>query len=136
MRSEHKPNKKASAAYAALAFSIALNAAALILIRALVGALSPGLGSIGIALFIRAISSWLFWAGALSFLAGLYFWVQSLKVIPLSLAYPSSATSYIVIAPLSWWLFGEPITATRVLGMAIIIVGVALLYRRRKPGVE
>jgi len=128
-------SKRKVHAYIALAVSIALNAGALIILRALVGVISSDSSIISFKLLVRAISNWLFWAGGGSFVAGLYFWVQSLKVIPLSQAYPTAATSYIIIALFAWYFFDEPITLNRFLGMGIIIFGVAFLYRRDKVNI-
>ncbi len=134
MRSGHDRNRRKASAFFELALSIALNSAAMILLRAVVGAISTGSGEVSLGLLMQALSNWLFWAGGLCFVGGIYFWVQALKEMPLSLAYPTSAISYIVIAPLAWILFGEPITITRAVGMSIIIIGVAMLYRRGEAG--
>jgi multidrug transporter EmrE-like cation transporter len=107
-----------------------LNSVAVVVLRALVDAIAPGSAEVSLGFLLDALLHGLFWAGAGSFVAGIYFWVQALTLIPLSLAYPTAATSYVMIAFLSRYLFDEPLTINRVLGMVLIIGGVALLYRK------
>jgi len=56
-------------------------------------------------------------------------YVYVLKKIDLSIAYPSIALSYIFILFLSNYFFDEPITIFKILGCALIIVGIFLIWR-------
>lgn len=134
MRSKLSSAGRKPAAHFALAVSILFNIAAFLLLRAVTGSISSNSGEISASILFRAMANRLFWAGGVSFTAGLYFWIQSLKVIPLSKAYPTAAISYIIMALLSWYLFDEPVTLSRVIGMVIIIAGVAMLHRRETEG--
>ena len=125
----HSPDRRATVwAYVALAISIAFNSAALIFLRALIDQIAPADGIITLGFFLGALGSWLFWAGAISFVANLLFWIHAMKHVPLSLAYPTAATSYVLITPFARYLFGEPVTVWRIVGIFAIIVGVTLLY--------
>jgi multidrug transporter EmrE-like cation transporter len=123
-------------AYIALAFSIILNSAALLFIKAAVITITGAtLIDPSVGFFIKAaLSPWL-WAGVFSFIGSLYLWTISLKVLDLSLAYPTSSISYIAIAVVSHLLFDEVLTIMRVVGMALIMCGVYFLYlpRKEKP---
>jgi len=46
-----------------------------------------------------------------------------------SVAYPMLSVGYIVNAVAAWYLFGEQLSASRLLGIGIIIVGVTLISR-------
>jgi len=48
---------------------------------------------------------------------------------PLSYAYPMIAVSYVIVVFLSWLIFGEKVTAMRMAGLALIVVGVVLVGR-------
>ena len=115
-------------AYVALAVSIAFNSAALILLRALIDRIAPADGLITVSFFLGALRCPLFWAGAISFVLNMLFWIQAMKHVPLSLAYPTAATSYVIITPFARYLFGEAVTVWRVVGILAIVLGVTLLY--------
>lgn len=55
-------------------------------------------------------------------------WMYALIKIDLSLAYPTVSLSYILIAICSFLLFQEQITLYRGMGIAIIMVGIAVMY--------
>jgi multidrug transporter EmrE-like cation transporter len=56
-------------------------------------------------------------------------WIGALSRTPVSLAYPMLSIGYIVNALAAWYLFNEALTPTRMLGIAVIIVGVVLITR-------
>jgi drug/metabolite transporter (DMT)-like permease len=56
-------------------------------------------------------------------------WILGLSRIPVSVAYPMLSVGYIVNAVLAYLLFGESITAQKVVGIGFIIVGVFLVAR-------
>jgi len=58
-----------------------------------------------------------------------FVWVLALSRAPVSIAYPMLSIGYIVNALLAYWLFGEPLHASKVAGIFVIIVGVYLLTR-------
>lgn len=56
-------------------------------------------------------------------------WVLALTRVDVTVAYPMLSMGYVIAALLAWHFFGEALTASRVLGIAIILVGVVVLGR-------
>jgi multidrug transporter EmrE-like cation transporter len=56
-------------------------------------------------------------------------WIMALSRVEVSVAYPMLSLGYIVNAFFAWWLFGEALTVSRLVGMGIIIVGVYLVAK-------
>ena len=56
-------------------------------------------------------------------------WIVGLSRVPVSQAYPLLSLGYVLNIGLAWWLFGEVPNAQRVLGVAVIIVGVVFVAR-------
>jgi multidrug transporter EmrE-like cation transporter len=56
-------------------------------------------------------------------------WILALSRVEVSIAYPMLSIGYVVNALLAWWLFGELVTAQRMAGIAVIIVGVLIVAR-------
>ncbi len=54
-------------------------------------------------------------------------WLLVLSRVPVSFAYPMLSIGYIVNAIAAFYLFGEPLTSIRMLGIFIIISGVYLV---------
>lgn len=76
---------------------------------------------------------WLFLSPATLVGLTLYFisailYIQSLKVIPLSIAYPSLALSYTVVVAIDSLYFGSLINKWQLLGIALIVIGVSMLW--------
>ena len=57
-----------------------------------------------------------------------FFYVLALRAIPVSIAFPSVAFSYVLIALLGNFYFGEALTMAHFAGIFLIVAGVALLY--------
>ena len=73
-------------------------------------------------------SIWTWWAIALIVLSFLC-WIYVLKYIPLSIAFPLSNVVHVLI-PLNCWIFlGEHISHRRWCGIAIVILGLALVAK-------
>jgi len=56
-------------------------------------------------------------------------WIAALSRVDVSIAYPMLSIGYVVNAVAAWYLFGESLTASRLLGIAIIILGVVIISR-------
>lgn len=56
-------------------------------------------------------------------------WIMALSRVEVSIAYPMLSLGYIVNAFFAWYLFGEAVTPTRLVGMGVIIVGVYLVAK-------
>jgi multidrug transporter EmrE-like cation transporter len=55
------------------------------------------------------------------------FYIVALRKIPMSVALPTTAASYAVIALLGWWIYGEAMGMQKIAAIALICAGVALL---------
>ena len=56
------------------------------------------------------------------------FYVVALKKIPLSIAFPSVALSYIVLAIVANYLWNEPLGWRQWLGLLLIVAGVSVIH--------
>lgn len=56
-------------------------------------------------------------------------WIMALSRVQVSIAYPMLSIGYVVNALAAWWLFGESLSAMRMGGIAVIIVGVYLVAK-------
>lgn len=74
--------------------------------------------------------------GLLVYAAGTWFWVKAVARASISLLYPISACSYIVVATGGRYLFKEDIQPARWAGIAVITLGVAMLSISNLRGSE
>ena len=68
-------------------------------------------------------------AGLACYVVSVVVWILALSRVPVSVAYPMLSVGYIVNAVGAWLLFGESITAQKLVGIGFIIVGVWLVAR-------
>lgn len=68
-------------------------------------------------------------AGMACYAVSLVVWILALSRVPVSIAYPMLSIGYVVNALAAWWLFGESITAQKLVGIGFIVVGVYLVAR-------
>jgi multidrug transporter EmrE-like cation transporter len=68
-------------------------------------------------------------AGVACYVMSLVVWILALSRVPVSVAYPMLSVAYIVNAVAAWMLFGESLTAQKLVGIGFIIVGVYLVAR-------
>lgn len=66
---------------------------------------------------------------------GLYFaaavcYMFALRKIPVSVAFPSVSLSYVIVAVLAFWFFGESLGWQKGAGIALICAGVFLVTRQ------
>ncbi|MCC6610622.1 MAG: EamA family transporter [Burkholderiales bacterium] len=67
--------------------------------------------------------------GIACYVVSVVVWILALSRTEVSIAYPMLSIGYIVNAVAAWHLFGEAVTPMRVVGIAIIIVGVFVVAR-------
>jgi len=67
--------------------------------------------------------------GLACYVASVGLWILALSRVEVSIAYPMLSLGYIVTAVAAWYAFGENLSATRIAGIAVIIVGVYLVAR-------
>jgi drug/metabolite transporter (DMT)-like permease len=56
-------------------------------------------------------------------------YVQALKTIPLSVAFPTVSISYVAVAVFAHFLWGEPLGVRQLLALGFIVAGIVLLVR-------
>ncbi|MBU0935173.1 MAG: EamA family transporter [Spirochaetes bacterium] len=67
--------------------------------------------------------------GAVCYVSGFVIWLNVLKILPLSIAYPFSSISYVAIIFASALFLGEALSLYKVIGMVCIIAGVFFISR-------
>lgn len=67
--------------------------------------------------------------GLMMYVLSVGVWLLVLSRVPVSFAYPMLSIGYIVNAIAAYYLFGEPLTSLRMLGIFIIMAGVYLVAR-------
>ena len=68
-------------------------------------------------------------AGTGCYAVSLVLWILGLTRMEVSVAYPMLSIGFALNAALAWWLLGEAVTPMRMLGIGVIMVGVALVAR-------
>jgi multidrug transporter EmrE-like cation transporter len=68
-------------------------------------------------------------AGLGCYVVSVVVWILALSRVPVSVAYPMLSIGYIVNAVAAWWLFGESLTAQKLIGIGFIMAGVYLVAR-------
>jgi len=75
--------------------------------------------------------SWRFATGFLLYGAGFLVWLWLLRRLPLSVAFPTAAGALIAATVLGGYVFlGEKLLAPQVIGIALILVGIVLVFSR------
>lgn len=77
-------------------------------------------------LLVQAFRPWAL-AGLFAGFLAVLCWMAALTRFPLSLAYPFTALAFILVPFLSHWLFGEPLTPLKLLGIVLIAGGIVLV---------
>ena len=68
-------------------------------------------------------------AGLSCYVVSVVVWILGLSRVPVSVAYPMLSVGYIVNAFAAYFLFGESVTAQKLIGIGFIMVGVFLVAR-------
>ncbi|MFO1425813.1 MAG: EamA family transporter [Steroidobacteraceae bacterium] len=119
------------AALAFLLLGVLLNAGAQLGLKAATARTGP-IGAGGASLWDSALQLATvpaFWAAIGAYGLSLVVWIVGLSRVPVSQAYPLLSLGYVVTAVLAWALLGEALSAMRLVGIAVIIVGVVLVSR-------
>ena len=117
--------------FALVLSGVLLNAAAQLLLKA--GTRTIGHFDFSIAnalpISLKFLANPAFMGGMACYGISVIVWVMALSRVDVSIAYPMLSIGYIVTAFLAYMLFGEAITPMRILGIVVIIIGVALVAR-------
>lgn len=103
-----------------LSLAVLLGTAAQLLLKAGTNATPVGLA---LAIDPRILG------GIACYAVSLVAWILALSKTPVSMAYPMVSIGFALNALLAWWMLGEALSAQRIAGIAVIIVGVALVAR-------
>jgi drug/metabolite transporter (DMT)-like permease len=92
------------------------------------GALPVDLAKKAVFLTGLFLDPWILTAILGAFFAGLA-WMAAMTKLELSYAYPFMSLSFVLVSIFSGFLFHEAVTAPKVLGMLLIIVGIIVTSR-------
>jgi multidrug transporter EmrE-like cation transporter len=110
---------------------VLLNAAAQLFLKAgtnRIGAFSFALQNV-VPIGVKIASSPHVLAGLACYVVSVVVWILALSRVQVSIAYPMLSIGYIVNAFAAWALFGESLTAQKMVGIAFIVIGVVLVGR-------
>jgi drug/metabolite transporter (DMT)-like permease len=118
--------------FAFIISGVLLNAVAQVLLKAGTNALGGAIHltvSNAFETFIRVASQLPILAGLACYALSLVVWIMGLSRTDVTIAYPMLSLGYVVAALGAWMFLGETISPQRLLAIAVIMVGVALLAR-------
>ena len=110
---------------------VLLNAAAQLALKAgtnRIGEFAFSLDNV-VPIGLRVASSPYILLGLACYVVSVVVWILGLSRVPVSVAYPMLSVGYIVNAIAAWMLFGESLTAQKLVGIGMIIIGVVLVAR-------
>jgi multidrug transporter EmrE-like cation transporter len=67
--------------------------------------------------------------GLACYVVSVALWIAALSRVDVMVAYPMLSIGYVVNAFIAWQFMGEALTAQRLLGIGVIVVGVVILSR-------
>ncbi len=117
--------------FSLILIGVLLNAAAQLLLKSgatRVGAFEFSLDNI-FPIGLKLASQWPILAGLTCYAVSVVVWVMALSRVPVSVAYPMLSIGYIVNAFAAYWLFGESLSAQKLVGIGVIIIGVWLVAK-------
>ncbi len=110
-------------------FSVSLNALAQLFIRQ--GMLQIGKVSLKLDqlwyMAWRSLTNWYLLGGMLCYAVSIITWMVVLSRVNVSLAYPFLSVGYIITAVLAYFILNEPLTLQKMIGIAVICLGVIIL---------
>lgn len=110
-----------------LAVAIAFNAVGQLALKRATMGHAPGASPRDVFL-----SPW-FLGGGASLGLSMILWVLVLRRVPLTIAHPLTGSVFLIVPVASHFLWREPLSTTRLVGIAIIVVGIALVARGAVP---
>jgi multidrug transporter EmrE-like cation transporter len=117
--------------FALLMTGVLLNAAAQLLLKAGTNAVgqfelsAQNIVPVGLKLALEPHIA----GGLACYVVSVAVWIVGLSRVEVSIAYPMLSVGYIVNAVAAWYLFGESLTAQKLVGIAFIVAGVFLVAR-------
>ena len=120
-----------AASWALIFTGVLLNAAAQLLLKAGTNAVgqfefsAQNIVPVGMKLALEPHVA----GGVACYVVSLVVWIMGLSRTEVSIAYPMLSIGYVLNAAAAWYLFGESLTAQKLLGIAFIVAGVFLVAR-------
>jgi multidrug transporter EmrE-like cation transporter len=112
-------------------FGVFLNAIAQLLLKAgtnKIGVIQLSLNKAWAMLWQVAFNPYIF-MGLVCYVVSVGVWIIALSRVDVSYAYPMLSVGYILNAVLAYYLFGEQLSAMRVGGIFVIMIGVYMISR-------
>ena len=126
-----------------IVFSVLLNAAAQLFLKAGMGRVVAKVGDFSWAsskelpqIIFQVLTTPLVLGGLCCYAVSVVVWMFVLSRVAVNLAYPMLSIGYIVVAVSAYYLFGEALTPIRIAGIVVIIVGVVLINQPAKISSE
>lgn len=82
---------------------------------------------LGLAFLTDALAKPSVWVAIAGYAAMFALWINILRRVPLSRAYLITAIVYVPVSVGAWLIFGEQVSLLRAIGIAAIVIGVALI---------
>ncbi len=120
-----------AASFALILTGVLLNAAAQLLLKAGTNAVgqfafsAQNIVPVGLKLAFEPHIA----GGVACYVVSLVVWIMGLSRVEVSIAYPMLSIGYVLNALVAWYLFGESLTAQKLIGIAFIVAGVFLVAR-------
>jgi multidrug transporter EmrE-like cation transporter len=118
--------------WAMLLGGVFLNAAAQLFLKAATGrsgVLVGDAGQISWSSIMQLLAAVPLWFGLACYGISLILWLGALSRVPVSLAYPMLSIGYVINAFAAAVLFGEALSAPKLIGIGLICAGVFMLAR-------
>jgi multidrug transporter EmrE-like cation transporter len=119
------------ATFSFIVFGVLLNAVAQLLLKA--GARNVGEIHLTMQNFftvgLKVASQLPIIGGLTCYVLSVVLWIIALSRVDVSIAYPMLSLGYVVTAIGAWYLFGEALSAQRLMAIVVILIGVAWLAR-------
>jgi multidrug transporter EmrE-like cation transporter len=115
-----------------LFIGVGLNAAAQLLLKGatrIAGPLVSDAGRIEWPNATALLQTLPLWGGLACYGVSLLVWLGALSRLPVSVAYPMLSVGYVVNAAAAAFLYGEALTMQKVIGIALVSIGVIVLSR-------
>jgi len=68
-------------------------------------------------------------AGLAAYCLAAPFYINAIRQVPLTVAFPSVSISYLVVALFAHWIWGEPFGRSQILALVLISAGIYILGR-------
>ena len=110
---------------------VLLNAAAQLLLKAgttRIGEFEFSFSNI-VPIGMKVATQWPIVAGLGCYGISVVVWILALSRVPVSVAYPMLSIGYVVNAFAAYYLFGESLSAQKLLGIGFILIGIYLVAR-------